>query len=101
MLKKTLAIIALLYAHAAFAAVDINTATVAQLDGIKGVGPGLSSKILVERKKGPFKDWDDFIQRVKGVGEANATRFSTEGLTVNGAGFKDTGATPIAPTAKK
>lgn len=101
MLKKTLAIIALLYTHATFAAVDINTATAAQLDGIKGVGPGISTRILNERKKGNFKDWDDLIQRVKGVGEANATRFSTEGLTVNGAGFKDAASIPAAPVVKK
>lgn len=98
MLKKILAIVAMLYAAVAFAAVDVNKATGAELDGIKGIGPAISTKILDERKKGNFKDWNDFIERVKGVGEVNATKFSTEGLTVNGAGFK--GAT-AAPSAKK
>lgn len=97
MLKKILAVLALLYAAASFAAVDVNKATAAELDGIKGIGPGISGKILEERKKGSFKDWNDFIERVKGIGEANATKFSAEGMTVNGAGFKGA----AAPAAKK
>jgi competence protein ComEA len=97
MLKKILAIVAMLYAAIAFAAVDVNKATPAELDGIKGIGPAISTKIVDERKKGNFKDWNDFIERVKGVGEGNAAKFSTEGLTVNGAGFKGT---PAAPAAK-
>lgn len=90
MLKKILVIVAMLYAAACFAAVDINKATAADLDSIKGVGPSLSGKILNERKKGNFKDWNDFVERVKGVGEGNAAKFSAEGMTVNGAGFKGT-----------
>ena len=98
MLKKTLAVLAMLfYAAASFAAVDVNKATAAELDGIKGIGPGISTKILDERKKGSFKDWQDFIDRVKGVGEGNAAKFSAEGLTVNGSAFKGA----AAPAAKK
>ena len=104
MLKKILAIAVMLYAAVCFAAVDANKATAAELDGIKGIGPSISSKILDERKKGNFKDWTDFISRVKGLGEANAAKFSAEGLTVNGAAFKSAaaapGAAPAAPTAK-
>lgn len=88
MLKKFLAFAAALYAVASFAAVDVNKATAADLDGIKGVGPSLSTKILDERKKGNFKDWNDFIERTRGVGEGNAAKFSAEGLTVNGDSFK-------------
>ena len=73
---------------AAFAAVDVNKASAAELDGVKGIGPGTSKTILAERKKGEFKDWADFIARVKGVGEARAAKLSAEGLTVNGAAFK-------------
>ncbi len=97
MLKKILAIVAMLYATVAFAAVDVNKATAAELDGIKGIGPGISTKILDERKKGNFKDWNDFVERVKGVGDGNAAKFSAEGLTVNGAGFKGAAAAPAAP----
>lgn len=97
MFKKILAIMAMLYAAASFAAVDINKATAADLDSIKGVGPSLSGKILVERKKGNFKDWSDFVERVKGVGDGNAAKFSAEGMTVNGMAFK--GATTVGSKA--
>ncbi|MEI8159092.1 MAG: helix-hairpin-helix domain-containing protein [Burkholderiales bacterium] len=100
MLKKILAIVAMLYASIAFAAVDVNKATAAELDGIKGIGPSISTKIIDERKKGNFKDWTDFIERVKGVGDGNAAKFSSEGLTVNGSGFKGAAAAPAAPAAK-
>lgn len=96
MLKKILAIVAMLYAAACFAAVDVNKASAAELDSIKGIGPGISTKILDERKKGSFKDWNDFVERVKGIGEGNAAKFSAEGMTVNGEGFKG-----AAPAAKK
>ena len=86
MLKTLLTLIAtlLLATTAAFAAVDVNTATEAELDGIKGIGPGLSGRILQERQNAPFKDWVDFIGRVGGVGNKSAVNFSKEGLTVNG-----------------
>ena len=93
MWKKILVILAMLYAAASFAAVDVNKASAAELDGIKGIGPGISGKIIDERKKGSFKDWQDFIDRVKGVGEGNAAKFSAEGLTVNGSTYKGVAAT--------
>ena len=101
MLKKILALVAMLYAAACFAAVDVNKANAAELDSIKGIGPSISTKILDERKKGDFKDWNDFVQRVKGVGEGNATKFSAEGLTVNGATFKGAAAAPAAKKDEK
>ena len=102
MLKKILALVAMLYAAACFAAVDVNKANAAELDSIKGIGPSMSTKILDERKKnGNFKDWPDFIDRVKGVGEGNAAKFSTDGLTVNGAAFKGAAATPAAKKEDK
>lgn len=88
MLKKILAIVAMLFAAAAFAAVDVNKATEAQLDGVKGIGPVMSKRILDERKKGEFKSWEDLISRVTGVGESNAAKFSEGGLTVKGKAYK-------------
>ncbi len=99
MIKKLLAILLALFAAVAFAAVDANKATQAELEAVKGIGPAISTKIIDERKKAPFKDWNDMVERVKGVGEGNAAKFSTEGLTVNGAAF--TGAAPAAAAAKK
>ena len=101
MYKKLLTLIATLSAAACFAAVDINKAGAAELDGIKGIGPAMSGKILDERKKGNFKDWNDFVERVKGVGASNAAKFSSEGLTISGASFKASPAAPATPPVKK
>ena len=85
MLKKLLTLlVATLLATATWAAVDVNTATEAELDGIKGIGPGLSGRILQERQSAPFKDWPDFIGNVGSVDNKSAVNFSKEGLTVNG-----------------
>lgn len=88
MLKKILALMAMLFAAAAFAAVDVNKATEAELDGVKGIGPVMTKRILDERKKGEFKSWEDLISRVTGVGESNAAKFSEGGLRVKGKTFK-------------
>lgn len=86
----------------AFAATEINKATQAELESVKGIGPSMSTKMLDERKKSAYKNWDDVIDRVKGVGPANATKFSADGLTVNGEGFKgaSTTAAKNEPKAK-
>jgi len=97
MFKKILAFFAAMFLVAAFAAVDVNKATEAELDGIKGIGPVTTKLIISERKKGEFKSWDDFVTRVKGVGDKNAAKFSAEGLTVSGAKYQG----PSAASAKK
>jgi competence protein ComEA len=77
-------------------AVDVNTADAAALDSVKDIGPATASKIIEERNKnGPFKDWDDLVTRVKGVGPKNSDTMSAGGLTVNGK------AKPNAPAAAK
>lgn len=95
MKKMILALAAMLFAVASWAAaVDANKATDAELGTLKGIGPAMSKRIVDARKEAPFKDWADFMARVKGVKEKSASRLSTEGLTVNGKTF---GAAP-APT---
>jgi competence protein ComEA len=87
MFKKFLAALAAFVALSAFAAVDANKGTQAELESIKGIGPVISTLIINERKKGDFKDWNDMVVRVKGVGDKNAAKFSEGGLTVNGTSF--------------
>ncbi|MBS0292243.1 MAG: helix-hairpin-helix domain-containing protein [Proteobacteria bacterium] len=87
---------ALLHAGQVLAAVDVNLAREADLDGVKGIGPALSARILAERAKGRFQDWRDLIVRVKGIGPAAAVRLSEQGLTVDGAGYAPHGAPPAA-----
>ncbi|WP_343585258.1 helix-hairpin-helix domain-containing protein [Herbaspirillum sp.] len=87
MLKKFLLFIAasLMAAGFAFAQVDVNKADQAALDGIRGIGPAMSKRILEERQKGgSFKDWADLENRVKGIKEKSAIKLSANGLTVNG-----------------
>jgi competence protein ComEA len=98
MFKRLIVALLALFAAAAFAAVDVNKATPAELDGVKGIGPAIAAKIVDERKKGSFKDWNDFVGRVSGIGEKSAAKLSADGLTVNGQAFS--GAAPAAPAAK-
>ena len=69
---------------AAYAAVDANKASPAELEAVKGIGPALSNKIVAARKTAAFKNWDDFVTRVQGVGPGNAAKLAGNGLTVNG-----------------
>ena len=95
MFKKLIAAALGLFVAVAFAAsVDANKATQAELESIKGVGPAIATKIIDERKKGAFKDWNDMVVRVKGVGEGNAAKLSADGLTVNGSAFQPMAAAP-------
>jgi competence protein ComEA len=98
--RKTLALLLSLAATAAMAVVDVNTASEADLDSIKGIGPGTSGKMLEVRKTGKFKDWADLIARVPGIGDKRAAKLSAEGLTVNGAAYAAAATPNAAPKAK-
>ena len=43
--------------------VNINTATAAELDTLKGIGPARAKKIIEERAKTRFRNFDDLVQR--------------------------------------
>lgn len=68
-------------------ATDVNKANEAELDSVKGLGPSSTARILKAREQGPFKDWADFMRRVKGIKPAIAKRLSDAGLTVNGQAY--------------
>lgn len=87
MRKIILTFATLLLGAVCWAGTDVNQASEAELDGIKGIGPSLSGKILKARQQGPFKDWDDLMQRVKGISGKSASKLSEAGLSVNGAGY--------------
>lgn len=84
----------------AFAAIDINKANQAELEGVKGIGPALSTKILNERKSGAFKDWSDLVERIAGVGPGSAAKLSANGLTVGGAAYSGNAAAAPAKAKK-
>lgn len=87
MLHRSTLLLTLLCAAAAHAGVDVNTATEAELDGIKGIGPRTTALIMEERNRSPFKNWQDLMARVKGIKPASASRLSSNGLTVGDAPF--------------
>jgi competence protein ComEA len=100
MFKQLITIVACLVASAAMAAVDVNKASESDLNGLSGVGPATSQLIMTERKKGEFKDWPDLMKRVKGIGQARATKLSAAGLTVGGASYPGTPSASKASAAK-
>ena len=87
MFRQLIATVLAVLALNAFAAVDVNQASQAELQSVKGIGPGLSGKIMAARQASSFKDWTDFVDRVSGIGPGNAGRFSQAGLTVGGKTF--------------
>jgi competence protein ComEA len=79
------------------APVELNSANRKDLETVKEIGPRTAEEIVKERKRGgDFKDWNDFIGRVKGVGEKSAAQMSADGLTINGQKMSEAGA-PAAP----
>lgn len=92
----------------ASAAVDLNSATAAELEAVKGIGASKAKAIVDYREKnGPFKSVDD-LKGVKGFGAKSVDKLRPE-LTVGGmaaeppAAPKPTPAVPAAPAmpAKK
>lgn len=81
------------FSISAFAAVNINTATQAELESLKGIGPVKAKAIIDYRKKnGDFKSVDD-LDKVDGIGAVTLQNLrkdvSTSGKT-----------TVVAPEAK-
>ena len=108
MIRNFIALLLAVFALNAFAAIDVNQASQAELETVKGIGPGLSAKILKARQANTFKNWDDLVDRVGGVSPGNAARFSQAGLTVSGSAYNSTAAKPAkaakadkAPKAKQ
>jgi competence protein ComEA len=68
--KALVFIILLAFFGSALAAVNINTATQAELETLQGIGP-VKAKAIVEhrQKNGPFRSADD-LEKVGGIGPA-------------------------------
>ena len=99
MVKKLLLGLALWASLSCQAGVEINQATEAELDSIKGLGPSSTARILAARQQGAFKDWDDLMRRVSGVRAASATKLSAAGLVVNGLPYAPVGEAAVARQA--
>ncbi|CEN55629.1 ComEA family DNA-binding protein [Candidatus Methylopumilus turicensis] len=82
----------------AFAAVNLNTATVEQLEALNGVGPAKAQAIVDYRKKnGNFKTVDD-LNNVPGIGDKTLAKLKPE-ITVSGTAPAAAAAKP-APVKK-
>ena len=71
---------------AAWAGVDANTATLAQLDALSGIGPKIAQRIVDERGSRPFRDLADLQERVRGIGPATLKKLTGAGLAVGASG---------------
>ncbi len=69
------------------AALEINQATEAELDNLRGLGPAFTRRVIAARAEQAFADWPDLMRRVKGMGKATAQKLSEQGLTVQGQAF--------------
>ncbi len=102
-MKRLLLVLAVWLAMmgAAFAQININTATKEQLDGLKGIGPVKAQAIIDFRtKNGPFKTVDD-LQKVTGIGAATMKDIRGDiSVTGGGAPAKDAKADTKAEAKK-
>jgi len=71
---------------------EVNTAHERDLDGLRGLGPSTTRKIMATRAQQPFADWADLMRRVPGLGPRTAQQLSAQGLRVQGQAL-----TPSAP----
>jgi competence protein ComEA len=81
------ALLLLLGLLAPASALEVNLATEAELDGLRGLGPAFTRRVLSERDIRPFSDWSDLMRRISGMGRLTAQRLSAQGLTVDGQGL--------------
>jgi len=60
--------------------VVIATASEPELLACPGIGSKMARRILAERRKRPFTSWQDFAQRVPGVGDSLVKRLESAGV---------------------
>ncbi|MCH9638348.1 MAG: ComEA family DNA-binding protein [Betaproteobacteria bacterium] len=83
-MQKILLVIFLLFVFSGFsnAAVNINTATQAELETIQGIGPARAKAIIEYREKeGNFASEDDLVN-VNGIGRGTVKKLRRGGISV-------------------
>jgi len=85
------------FSLSAFAAVNINTATQAELEGLNGIGPAKAKAIIDYRQKnGGFKSVDD-LSNVKGIGPSILKKVRND-VSVSGKAAVTPPAQPVKAT---
>ena len=69
-------------------ALEVNLASEAELDGLRGIGPPFTRRLMDERQRYAFQDWQDLMNRVAGMGPKVARSLSQQGLTVQGRSYE-------------
>jgi len=65
------------------AQVNANVATAAELEAIKGIGPKTARSIVSERQRsGLFESFQDFSERIRGIGAKRAASMRAAGLVI-------------------
>ena len=71
-------VLLLVFATAVFAKININTATVTELEALPGIGPAKAEAIVKYREeKGNFKSAED-LKNVQGIGDKMYEKISSE-----------------------
>ena len=99
MKRLLMGLVAALVSTVAMAVVDVNSATQAQLEDVKGLGP-VKAKAIVDyrQKNGPFKTLDD-LDKVDGFGRKSIDKLRAE-LSVGNrpaAATKSVAGKPVKP----
>lgn len=64
--------------------VNVNTATIVELQTIKGIGVKTAERIIEERERGGnYESIEDFSIRVKGLGQKRAAKMVESGLVID------------------
>jgi competence protein ComEA len=85
-------LVGLMFSALALAAINVNTATLQELEALNGIGPVKAQAIIDHRKaNGPFKSIEQ-LKDVKGIGDATFDKIKGD-VSVTGA------TTPVAKTA--
>ena len=80
--------------------VNANVATAAELEAIKGIGPKTARNIVSERQRsGPFESFQDFSERIRGIGARRAAALRAAGLVIGLPASRPLSPAPPAPGA--